>query len=173
MGISRSTYELTGGFTKMRFGEDIDLSIRIYKCGLHAKLIPECYVYHKRRSNFKSFFKQVFNSGIARINLFKRHHKAIKIVHFFPAAFVAYQLLSVPHAIYHQSFAVIYPTLIYLFLILADASFKLKSVWIGALSVLASIVQLAGYGFGFIVGFVRRILLRQPEFHAYDRNFYG
>ena len=173
MGISRSTYELTGGFSNMRFGEDIDLSIRIYKNGLNAKLLPECFVYHKRRTTFKSFFKQVFNSGIARINLFKRHTKALKIIHFFPSAFTVYQLASIPHAIYHQSLMVLYPTLFYLILILIDASIKAKSTWIGILSVFSSIVQLSGYGLGFILGILRRIILKQPEFHAYNKNFYN
>ena len=33
MGVRRDVYERLGGFSKMRFGEDIDFSIRIFKAG--------------------------------------------------------------------------------------------------------------------------------------------
>jgi glycosyltransferase involved in cell wall biosynthesis len=172
MGYSREVYEITGGFSKLRFGEDIDLSIRIVKHGFKTKLIHECFVYHKRRTDFIKFFKQVFNSGIARINLYKRHPKSLKLVHFFPTIFVVYQFLSIPHAFYHNEFWVIWPTFIYAALILFDASIRLKNPWIGVLSIWASMVQLFGYGLGFIKGFVKRIILKKPEFHAFDKTFY-
>jgi glycosyltransferase involved in cell wall biosynthesis len=172
MGFSRKVFDTTGGFSSMRFGEDVDLSIRIFKHGFRAILIPDCYVYHKRRTDFKKFFKQVYNSGIARINLFKRHPKSLKIVHFFPAAFVVYQALSIPHSIYHQDFRVLWPTIVYLVAILLHAGISSGSLKLGLLSLIASAVQLTGYGSGFIMGFVRRIILRQPEFHAWEKNFY-
>ena len=172
MGYSREVYEKTGGFSKLRFGEDIDLSIRIVEYGFKTKLIQECFVYHKRRTDFSKFFKQVFNSGIARINLYKRHPASLKLVHFSPAAFVVYQFLSIPHALYHRDFWVIWPTIIYLVLILFDASIRSKNPWIGVLSVWASFVQLIGYGLGFIKGFVKRIILKKSEFHAFDKTFY-
>jgi glycosyltransferase involved in cell wall biosynthesis len=172
MGYSREVYKKTGGFSKLRFGEDIDLSIRILENGFKVKLIPECFVFHKRRTDFKKFFKQVFNSGIARINLYKLHPNSLKPAHFFPAAFVVYQLLSVPHAIYHRELWVLYPTIFYLMLILIDATLKTKNPWVGLLSVWASVVQLFGYGLGFIKGFIKRVILKQSEFHAYDKTFY-
>jgi hypothetical protein len=97
---------------------------------------------------------------------------SLKLVHFFPAAFVAYQFLSIPHAIYHLEFWVIWPTVMYSILILFDASIRLRNPWIGLLSVGASIVQLFGYGLGFIKGFIKRIILKQSEFHAFDKTFY-
>ncbi|MDZ7607321.1 MAG: glycosyltransferase [Cyclobacteriaceae bacterium] len=172
MGFSRKVFETTGGFSSMRFGEDVDLSIRIFDHGFRAILIPDCFVYHKRRTDFKKFFKQVYNSGIARINLFKRHPKSLKLVHFLPAAFVVYQVLSIPHAIYHHDFRVLWPTIIYLFAILVHASVATSGIKLGLLSMTAAVVQLTGYGSGFIVGFIRRIMLRQPEFHAWDKTFY-
>jgi len=172
MGYSREVYEKTGGFSRMRFGEDIDLSIRIFEHGFRTKLIPDCYVYHKRRTDFRKFFRQVFNSGIARINLYKRHPKSLKVLHFFPAAFVVYQFLSIPHAIYHNQFWVLWPTILYLLLIWLHATSTSKSVSVGILSVWAALVQLFGYGLGFIKGAIKRIMLRQSEFHAYEKTFY-
>ena len=87
LGIRRSLYRQLGGFSSMRFGEDIDLSIRIYESGASCRLFPEAWVWHKRRTDFRKFFKQVHNSGIARINLMKRHPGSLKFVHLLPMIF--------------------------------------------------------------------------------------
>ena len=87
LGIRRSLYRQLGGFSSMRFGEDIDLSLRIYKSGASCRLFPDAWVWHKRRTDFKKFFKQVHNSGIARINLMKRHPGSLKLVHLLPMLF--------------------------------------------------------------------------------------
>lgn len=87
MGIRRDVYQQLGGFTKMRFGEDIDFSYRIVEAGYSPRLFPEAWVWHKRRTDFKKFFRQVYNSGIARINLEKRHPGTMKIVHLLPTVF--------------------------------------------------------------------------------------
>lgn len=87
MGIRREVYEALGGFSNMRFGEDIDFSIRIFKGGYSCRLFPDAWVYHKRRTDLKKFFKQVHNSGIARINLYKKYPDSLKLVHLLPAVF--------------------------------------------------------------------------------------
>jgi glycosyltransferase involved in cell wall biosynthesis len=87
MGIRRTLYQQLGGFSEMRFGEDIDFSIRIYESGARCCLFPDAWVWHKRRTDFKKFFKQVHNSGIARINLMKRHPGTLKLVHLLPMVF--------------------------------------------------------------------------------------
>jgi len=87
MGIRREVYQALGGFSKMRFGEDIDFSIRIFKGGYRCRLFPEAWVWHKRRTDLKKFFKQVHNSGIARINLYKKYPESLKLVHMLPAVF--------------------------------------------------------------------------------------
>ncbi|MEE1233140.1 MAG: glycosyltransferase, partial [Phocaeicola sp.] len=87
MGIRADVYKALGGFSKMRFGEDIDFSIRIFKAGYRCRLFPEAWVWHKRRTDFRKFFKQVHNSGIARINLYKKYPDSLKLVHLLPAVF--------------------------------------------------------------------------------------
>ncbi|MDE5560206.1 MAG: glycosyltransferase [Bacteroidaceae bacterium] len=87
MGIRAGLYRRLGGFASMRFGEDIDFSIRIFDSGASCRLFPEAWVWHKRRTDMKKFFKQVHNSGIARINLWKRHPGSLKPVHLLPAVF--------------------------------------------------------------------------------------
>ena len=103
MGVRQEVYQALGGFSRMRFGEDIDFSIRIFKGGYTCRLFPGAWVYHKRRTDFRKFFKQVHNSGIARINLYKKYPESLKLVHLLPAAFtlgVAIFLLGTPFCPY-------------------------------------------------------------------------
>ena len=63
MGFSQEVLKATGGFSGLRFGEDIDMSIRIMAAGFKTCLLPEAYVFHKRRTSFRKFFKQVYESN--------------------------------------------------------------------------------------------------------------
>lgn len=170
MGYSKKVFEKTKGFAEMRFGEDIDMSIRLMKAGFKTALIPEANVYHKRRSTWKQFYKQVHNSGIARINLYKRHPESLKLLHFFPASFTMYSIGAL--AILPFSYWPILLLGLYLMLILIDASLQNRSLIVGAKAVLASFIQLFSYGLGFIKAFYRRLILGRGEFAAYQKNFY-
>jgi len=171
MGISREVFKATGGFSSMRFGEDVDLSLRILEKGFQTQLIREAYVYHKRRTNLRQFFKQVYNSGIARINLHKRHPGTLKIVHAAPAIFtlglfglVLFSILLSPW------FAV--PVAFHMLLLFFSATVRNRSLAIGLLSVVSSYTQLIAYGCGFLQAFWRRIILGRDEYSAFKRNFY-
>lgn len=170
MGLKADVYRALGGFSKMRFGEDIDLSIRIFKGGYSCRLFPEAWVWHKRRTDLKKFFKQVYNSGIARINLYKKYPESLKVVHLLPAVFtlgVVFILLSsliCPYALLLLAmFAII---------IFTDSSFRNRSLWIGILSVLAAFIQLTGYGSGFLSAWWKRCILKKDSFSAFEKNFY-
>lgn len=170
MGLKADVYRALGGFSKMRFGEDIDLSIRIFKGGYSCRLFPEAWVWHKRRTDLKKFFKQVYNSGIARINLYKKYPESLKVVHLLPAIFtlgVVFVLLSsliCPYALLLLAmFAII---------IFTDSSFRNRSLWIGLLSVLAAFIQLTGYGSGFLSAWWKRCILKKDSFSAFEKNFY-
>ncbi len=188
MGIKRETYLKLGGFSKMRFGEDIDFSIRIFKAGCKCRLFPEAWVWHKRRTDFRKFFRQVFNSGIARINLYKKYPESLKLVHMLPSVFtvgvIALVLISaVGRALMHydaDNFHRWYlvcalpwiPILAYCILIFIDSSRQYRSAKIGFLSIGASFIQLFGYGTGFLVAWWRRCVLGKDEFQAFKDSFY-
>lgn len=87
MGIRSDAYRSLHGFRAMRFGEDIDFSYRLVESGYKTALIPDAFVYHKRRTDLRKFFRQVCNSGIARVNLTILHPGTLKFVHLLPAAF--------------------------------------------------------------------------------------
>ena len=160
MGIRREVYEQLGGFRAMRFGEDIDFSYRIVEAGYTTALIPDAYVYHKRRTDFRKFFRQVHNSGIARINLSILHPGTLKLVHTLPALFT---LAVIP-------LMGLMP--LYALLVFIDAALQNRSVKIGALSVVAAFTQLIGYGTGFIIAAIRRYVFKQENKDAFTANFY-
>ena len=170
MGVRREVYQALGGFSRMRFGEDIDFSIRIFKGGYTCRLFPGAWVYHTRRTDFRKFFKQVHNSGIARINLYKKYPESLKLVHLLPAAFtlgVAIFLLGTPFCPYS-----LLPIALYALLVCMDSTIRNRSLSIGLYSVAASFIQLIGYGTGFLRAWWNRCILGKDEFEAFKKNFY-
>jgi glycosyltransferase involved in cell wall biosynthesis len=170
MGIRRDVYLQLGGFSKMRFGEDIDFSYRIVEAGYMPRLFPEAWVWHKRRTDFRKFFRQVYNSGIARINLEKRHPGTMKLVHLLPTVFTLGVIGLLIISLFWPLACV--PIILYSAIILIDSSFKNKNAWVGILSIPAAFVQLMGYGFGFIESWWKRCVLKKDEFTAFEKNFY-
>lgn len=170
MGIRADVYRALGGFSRMRFGEDIDFSIRIFKGGYRCRLFPEAWVWHKRRTDLKKFFKQVHNSGIARINLYKKYPESLKLVHVLPAAFtvgVVLVLLASLACPWSLLLLVAFALIIFL-----DATVQNKSLKIGIISVAAAFIQLTGYGTGFLRAWWKRCVLGKDEFSAFEKNFY-
>ena len=170
MGVRKDVYQALGGFSKMRFGEDIDFSIRIFKGGYRCRLFPEAWVWHKRRTDLKKFFKQVHNSGIARINLYKKYPESLKLVHMLPAIFtmgVVFLLLA--SLVCGWSLSLL---LLFALIICIDSSIQNRSLKIGLLSVAASFIQLTGYGTGFLIAWWKRCVQGKDEFSAFEKNFY-
>lgn len=170
MGVRREVYQQLGGFSNMRFGEDIDFSIRIFKGGYTCRLFPEAWVYHKRRTDLKKFFKQVHNSGIARINLYKKYPESLKPVHLLPGIFTL-GVIILSLGMFFCPYSLI-PIALYALLVFADSSLHNKSLRIGIYSIAASFIQLIGYGTGFWRAWWERCILRKDEFEAFKRNFY-
>ena len=163
MGFSRKVYQETNGFKLPYFGEDLELSRRITSLGFTSGLVPEAYVYHKRKNNFGSFFKQMFFFGRARINVFKLFPDTLKLVHFFPSVFVIYSLLATLVALWNYWWGGVLwlPLLLYMFIIFLGASIKHKSLKLGLLSLPAVLVQMYGYGLGFIRDFWLSVILNR------------
>ena len=202
MGVRREVYQALGGFSKMRFGEDIDFSIRIFKGGYTCRLFPGAWVYHKRRTDLRKFFKQVHNSGIARINLYKKYPESLKLVHLLPAVFTLGVAMLLTLALFGLGVAIqslidaggwpqretgeaggllagvaiiviaLLPLLLYSLIICTDSSVKNRSLRIGIYSIPASFIQLTGYGTGFWRAWWQRCVLGKDEFEAFKKNFY-
>ena len=191
ISYSMTSFFTTGGIRGGKAKLD-----KFYPRSYKPRLFPEAWVWHKRRTDFKKFFRQVYNSGIARINLEKRHPGTMKLVHLLPTVFtvgvIALILISaVGRALMHyvdhdqfywMCFAPWIPILFYSFLICIDSSIKNKSLKVGILSIPAAFVQLMGYGLGFIESWWKRCVRGQNEIlpceqteserQAFENNFY-
>ncbi|MBR1713290.1 MAG: glycosyltransferase [Alloprevotella sp.] len=170
MGVRREVYAALGGFAAMRFGEDIDLSTRILRGGYRCRLFPGAWVWHKRRTDLGKFFKQVHNSGIARIHLALRHPGTLRPVHLLPSLFLLASLTLLLGGLLCPLLWV--PLALYALLVLTDSTLRNRSLRVGLLSVPAAFTQLWGYGSGLLRAAVRRYLLRSGEFQAFETNFY-
>lgn len=157
MGFSREVYDKVGGFREM-FSEDIDMSMRIRGAGFSMGLIRPAYVYHKRRVDFRKFFRQVHVFGMSRITLKLLYPGSMKAVHTLPAIAVIMGVVLVLLGIFVSPWWLL-PIGLYLLAIFVTALVLTRSLVIALKAVPASVIQICGYGTGFIKAYVTKILL--------------
>lgn len=170
LGISRAVWEKTGGFKLSRRSEDIEFSIRMINAGFKVGLIPDAFVYHKRRTSFAQFYKQTYNFGKGRIDIYCLYPKELKPVHALPAVFVlglafllmidVINLLTMDEIYFlhilgliGNSFLAIYTILLFL-----HALVSTKSLKVAFLSVIAAYTQLIAYGSGFLSQYAQKFI---------------
>lgn len=157
MGFSRKVYEQVGGFREM-FSEDIDMSTRIRNAGFSIALIRPAYVYHKRRVDFRKFLRQVYVFGMSRITLKLLYPGSLKAVHALPAVAVIIGLALVLLSIALSPWFLL-PLGLYLTAIFVSALISTRSVLIALKALPASVIQICGYGCGFLKAYFIKILL--------------
>jgi len=150
-GISKKAFEKTKGFSKMKIGEDIDLTFRLWEHEFETQFIENAFVYHKRRSTFRQFFKQTFAFGKGRPFLNKKYPGTAKITYWFPSVFVVLFLLSALVFLFGNQFFVGVFAL-YFVAIFIDSWLKNKNISVAFVSVIATLIQFFGYGLGFLKG---------------------
>lgn len=201
MGLSKEAFEKTGGFGELRIGEDPDLSMTLWENGFKTRLFPEAKVYHKRRSTLQKFAKQVQEFGIARPILNQRHPQYKSLTFWFPSLFLiglVYTFISIllpawPLWVYEKlsgntglwqdqnnfifSIYLIFESLLkvfYLFYFLAIlilSCYQNKSIVVGLLSLVTTVVQFIGYGFGFLKSWISLNLFRLEAKRAFPSHF--
>lgn len=158
MGVSRKVFEHTGGFVDPNQGEDIEWSLRVKKAGFRLELVKEAFVYHKRKNTVSSFSKQAFSFGRNRVNVSRFHPGAIKLVHWLPTAFLLFSL-SIPFLYFlNKSLFQISVGIFLLWSIgvILSSSSQSRSVKVGGLSWITSILQLWSYGVGLPFEFLKK-----------------
>lgn len=152
MTVTRWAFQTVHGFSpKLRYGEDVDFSLRLREVGFGLALCPELFVYHKRRTSFRQFFRQVYHSGAARWELSLLHRGSLRLVHLLPSGAVvllAFALLLCWHPVGQW---MLVAALLYAIAILLDALRCTRNLWVSLLSVVASAIQVLAYGLGFLV----------------------
>jgi glycosyltransferase involved in cell wall biosynthesis len=157
MGFSRKVFEKVGGFREM-FSEDIDMSTRIRLAGFSIGLYTELPVWHKRRIDWHKFWRQVHIFGMSRITLKLLYPDSLKLVHTLPAvAVVGLIILVLLGAFVSPWFFV--PLIAYFVAIFICALLSTKSLKIAVYAIPAAVIQLGGYGTGFIQAYFTKILL--------------
>ncbi|MCH5318741.1 MAG: glycosyltransferase [Paramuribaculum sp.] len=159
MGYRRKVYDEVGGFREM-FSEDIDMSTRIRQAGYKIGLIAEAPVYHKRRVDFRKFFRQVHVFGMSRITLKLLYSDSLKLVHTLPALAVLIALACIVFAIVFSPWWLL-PLAIYGLALIVCAAISTKSLKVTLLSLPAGVIQIVGYGTGFLRAWFGKILLRR------------
>ena len=159
MGIRKNVLDDVGGFREM-YSEDIDMSTRIAQKGYRIGLLPEQKIYHKRRIDFKKFFRQVNVFGKSRITLHLLYPGSLKLVHLLPSVFVLGSIVCIILGCFVSPWWFL-PLVIFSLALFISAIFDTGSLKIAALAVPAAFIQLYGYGIGFLDAFVNKILLRK------------
>ena len=153
MGISKEAYLRSKGFGNIHPGEDPDLSIRLNKLGFSIKLYNDLKVFHKRRISFLSFFNQVYKFGVARSILNNRYLETKKIIYWFPLIFSSVFLVSIFLFLFNISNLILKIYLLYFLLIFIQSSLK-NNPYVGLLSIMTTLIQFVGYGYGFFKSFI-------------------
>ncbi len=159
MGFSRKVYEQVGGYREM-FSEDIDMSTRIRNAGFSTGLIADAPVWHKRRIDFRKFFRQVYVFGMSRVTLKLLYPDSLKPVHLLPAIFVMGSLLLIALGIFVSPWFLL-PLGLYFLAVFIGALLKTRKLNIAAKAIPAATIQLGGYGIGFINAYFSKIILRR------------
>jgi glycosyltransferase involved in cell wall biosynthesis len=177
MGLSRGLWKKIGGFGSLRHGQDIEYSSRILKSGARLVYVPNAYVYHKRRTTLRRFYRQVFNWGVARINLYKIDPSMLEFLHALPALVTLAFILLCILAVFFYPFRILLAAgLLLAFLLLLfsmlDAARMYRECRPSLLLPLIMPAQVFGYGMGFIINFIRRVLLKKNEKIGFTKTYY-
>ncbi|MDD3806778.1 MAG: glycosyltransferase [Candidatus Marinimicrobia bacterium] len=174
MGVRADIVKKIGGMNDLRHGQDIEFSNRILAVGEPVIKVDDAIVYHKRRTSLQKFFKQVFNWGVARINLYKIDKKMLEPIHFLPAIGTLVIFLVLILFIFNPGF--FWPLLALgvaiLLLMGIHGVIRYKDIRVFFYIPLVVPIQIIGYGLGFMDAFLKRILLKKEPYTGFVRNYY-
>lgn len=165
MGISREVFKKTGGYLVPFMGEDMEFSTRIIKEGFKTALIPDAYVYHKRRTSLWKFAMQLKYFGRARINLTRFHKRQFHLIHLLPLVFTIGFISMLVFTIAGHILGTIATALfgIYSLIIFIEGWLKTKSFLASVISPVIVIVQFSFYSYGLIYEWIRKIMGINPN----------
>ena len=162
MGLSKDAFEASKGFANIHPGEDPDLSIRLKKLGYKTKLVPEAFVYHKRRISWSKFYKQVNKFGMTRPILNSWYPKTRKLTYWFPTIFSLTFIVAIAVFILgHMLPIVVFGIYFGLAFMIALSKNNLS---VALMVIPAIILQFFGYGWGFLRStFMLALSRKSPE----------
>lgn len=172
MGISRKVWEETKGFKITRMGEDIEFSIRCISLGFRSGLLPKAFIYHKRRTSFSQFYKQLHFFGRARINISRFYPQELKLVHYLPFAYFLFfwntillNIIDVHLGMYFSGVLAMYWVLL-----MIDGLIRTKNIQVACLGLIAANIQLLAYGKGFLEEGLKKITSKDLSLSNFEHN---
>ena len=173
LGISRQAFFQVGGYpeTRMHPGEDMVLSIELFRHGFKSGFVQDAFVYHKRRTALSKFYRQVFRFGKTRLIISKVYPETFNLFYLAPAAFLAGSALLIALSAIAGIWALL-PLLFWAGLVFIDAAVRNGSAVTGLISVIASFIQLCGYGAGFLGAVWTVMILRKDKYGVLTKGFY-
>lgn len=164
MGFSREVFQRTGGFPEdiTPPGEDMILSIRIYENGFKVESCPDLFVYHKRKTSFRRFFRQIYSFAYVRLKISFMYPDTFKLFYLLPVFFTFYCLLALVFAPFISGL-LFFPLFLYSLLVFADSWIKTGKLQIAILSVGTSFMQFWAYGSGFFISLYNKILKKEHK----------
>lgn len=172
MGVRKKAFETVGGFSEMRIGEDPDLSMTLWEYGFKTVFFDNIAVYHKRRTDFSKFSRQVYRFGVARPILNSRHPQYVKISFAFPTFFLLGYVLGFAEYFLLDKHVVMLCYGFYTVLILSHTMIKTRNAGIAFLAVISTYIQLFSYGWGFLESWVKLNILKMKARDAFPGHFY-
>lgn len=172
MGVRKSAFDVVGGFSEMRIGEDPDLSMTLWENGFTTAFYDDIGVYHKRRTDFGKFSKQVYQFGCARPILNKRHPNYVKVSFAFPTLFFLGYLLGFIEYFLLDNGLILTLYGVYTLLVLAHALIVTKNISIAFLAIISTYIQMFSYGWGFFESWVKINLFKMKPEEAFPSHFY-
>jgi len=171
MGISKKAYVASGGFGNIHPGEDPDLSIRLWDMNFKTALIPNAYVFHKRRINWEKFYIQVNKFGKARPILNQRYPAYKKVTYWFPTFFSIGFIISIIALVFGFKIFIFF-YLAYFTLLFIESIMQTKSLKIAFLTIIATFFQFFGYGAGFLYSYFMLNIMKQDPKVAMPEMFF-
>lgn len=156
MGVRQSAFKAVGGFGPLRYGEDVDLSMRLVRAGYRSALFTDLFVYHRRRESYGKFFSQVYHSGAARVTLARLHRGSLRLVHVLPSVGVALLAVAGTFLYLPLSMGILLVGVLYGLVVWGDAIRRFRSARMGLMATLACVTMMLGYGTGFLVNALHR-----------------
>ncbi|WDF45181.1 glycosyltransferase [Chryseobacterium sp. KACC 21268] len=172
MGVNKEIFLKVGGFSEMRIGEDPDLSMTLWENGFTTMFYDNIGVYHKRRTDFGKFSKQVYQFGCARPILNQRHPKYVKLTFWFPAIFLLGYLVGIIHYFVWGNGLILALYGLYTFLVLFHALVVTKNISIASMAVISTYIQMFSYGYGFLKSWFLINILKQSPREAFPKHFH-
>lgn len=173
MGMSRTAFEAVGGYpvTRMHPGEDMVLSIELINSGFSSGLIRDAFVYHKRRTSLGKFFRQVYGFGKTRLIISKIYPETFTPFFLAPSVFLSGSIILAAMGFFY-GFWFLMPLLLWATLVFIDASIRIGSPITGIIAVIASFIQLYGYGWGFLKAWWTADIRKIDQFEVFSQGFY-